>query len=128
CFGHYRPSPNMFNSHRLGHRIIAPVPTKAAGLKRQFISSVYQVAIQTLQNTAEAAVAIGYSFNEADSDSYKPLLDQMAGKKVVVVCPDASEIIKRLAPQYQKINWINKDMSFLRWINAGYPGIHQAAH
>lgn len=53
-------------------RIVAPVPSKAVGFGERWVSDIYKLAFEALADVSQV-VAIGYSFAEADLDSYRPL-------------------------------------------------------
>ncbi len=69
-------------------RIIAPVPSKAAGLSGEFVKRVYERARKLLGSSSQV-VCIGYSFNEHDRESHELLMGSMKGCQAIVVAPDA---------------------------------------
>ncbi len=124
CFFPFeRIIPDITYTHVID-RVIAPIPNKAEGLKGEFIKAIYDKAVEFLIN-ANQIVVIGYSFNPYDCDSYTRLLVAMADKPVLLVAPDASPLIERLAHEYSNIRWAAQSMSFKEWVNNGYPGIQR---
>jgi hypothetical protein len=106
-------------------RLIAPIPDKAEGLKREFIAAVHSCA-EGLLGLSSTLIVIGFSFNELDKQSYDHLLRSFASdaqRRVVLVSPDAGTLKDRLSRSYSKIQWDSVEASFAEWANAGFPGI-----
>lgn len=122
CFSPFlRVSPSITSyTPDLSNRIIAPIPNKTEGLKEAFIETMYDLAVEFLNNAGKIVV-IGYSFNPYDSESYKKLLVPMAGKVVLLVAPGSDRLKNRLANEYSNIRWEAQDMSFKEWAEKGYP-------
>ena len=104
-------------------RVIAPVPNKTNVLKGKFIEAVYQQAVASFRN-ADKVVVIGYSFNPSDRVSYSKLFDAFNGREILVVSPDADNIVTRLNTEYPRIKWEAKNMTFIDWCHNGYPGVY----
>ena len=124
CFSPFERILPSLNYTEPFKRVIAPIPDKAEGLNGEFVTAVYNKAVELL-NTASQIVAIGYSFNRNDRASYAQLLDRVADKPVLLVAPDAGTLIKRLAQEHSNIPWEAKSMTFKEWVNNGYPGVRK---
>lgn len=123
CFHPFeRVAPNITYTH-VADRVIAPVPNKAEGLKSAFIEVVYRQAVNLFRGASQI-VAIGYSFNPNDRASYARLLPAAAGRRILVVAPDAGSLVKRLRHDYTRIQWEGEPLSFKEWVRTGYPGVH----
>ena len=123
CFHPFeRVAPGVTYTH-VGDRVIAPVPNKAEGLKGAFIESVYRRAVDLVRGASQI-VAIGYSFNPNDRASYARLLAPAAGRRILVVAPDANSLVKRLRRDHPDIQWEDEALSFAEWVHDRYPGIH----
>jgi hypothetical protein len=101
-------------------RVIAPIPDKAEGLKAAFVQKVYEKAVDLLQRSKRVA-ALGYRFNERDAESYRPLLEAIAGGSILVVSPDADESVRRLILEYPNIAWTPLARRFAEWAALGFP-------
>ncbi|MBW1745112.1 MAG: hypothetical protein JRJ25_01825 [Deltaproteobacteria bacterium] len=123
CFFPFERIPPGVTYTHVSDRVIAPVPNKAEGLKAGFINSVYGHAKRFISRTGQI-ISIGYSFNRHDMLSYRPLLDAVSEKEVLLVAPDAKTLIPRLSDEYHDIKWAAQNMSFKEWVNNGYPGIY----
>jgi len=88
------------------------------------VKAVYDRAIRFLKE-ADQIISIGYSFNEHDSVSYRPLLTSVSNKNFLIVAPNAESSIERLSEEYPDIQWSEKHMTFKEWVNNGYPGIFE---
>ena len=117
-----RVAPGVTYTH-VGDRVIAPVPDKAQGLKGAFIGSVCRRAVNLVRGASQI-VAIGYSFNPNDRASYTRLLAPAAARRILVVAPDASSLVKRLRRDHPDIQWEGESLSFAEWVHDRYPGIH----
>jgi len=87
---------------RIDERVIAPVPDKAEGLKEPFIRDTCREACSRVRASG-SLVAIGYSFNRHDAQSYRPILQSLAEsgeRKLIVVCPEASVLAARIRYEY----------------------------
>jgi hypothetical protein len=118
---HRRPAAGLIYQHPY-ERFIAPVPSKADGLKREFIHQVHDRARYLLSKGSDIVVAVGYSFNPNDSASYEPLLKALNASKVLVVVPEAVGLVRRLRSDYSSINWVPMACGFGKWAEAGFPG------
>lgn len=123
CFRPYERIPPVIGAYRpIAQRVIAPIPNKAAGLKDAFIKQVYDRASQMVRDT-QIIIAIGYSFNVHDRDSYKDILHAARGRsQIVLVCPDATELKTRLKSEEPEIEWLGIPQTFADWINNGCHG------
>ena len=142
------PPKFMFDPHRLGtlfypctrverrwgydpdvtKRAIAPVPEKADGLRREFLTGVRSKALKLLRSHP-IVVSIGYSFSPTDGGSYGELLAKLSlheSPRVVLVVPEAVELARRLAEEFPGIVWDPQGMTFAKWVERGYPGVAQA--
>lgn len=142
---HFDPPKFMFDPHSLGtlfypftravgglgydsdvtERVIAPVPEKAEGLRREFVASVRTRALDLLL-THPTLVGIGYSFAESDRDTYAELLDALSrhqSPRVILVVPEAVPLAGRLREEFPKIAWEPQPMAFAEWAANGYPGL-----
>lgn len=98
-------------------RVIAPVPNKAEGLRRDFLTKVRSQAERRIQK-ADAVVAIGYNFNPSDAGSFEPLLSAVARRAdptLTVVTPSALETTERLGKFYDGIHFHPVPLSFSQW-------------
>jgi hypothetical protein len=108
--------------HRLEERIVAPVPSKAVGRRQDFIGNVYDHAKRLLCD-CQRAVAIGYSFNPHDHDSFHPLLQALAMNpkaSLLLVSPSASKIEGQLAAQYPGLQVKACQATFREWVASGF--------
>lgn len=104
------------------NRIIAPVPDKTEGLKKDFINKMYSKAIELIINT-DQIIVIGYNFSEHDKSSYDSLLKEY-NRKILIISPNADEIKNRLKDGYRKIQWNTENISFKNWVNSGFKGLN----
>lgn len=100
-------------------RIIAPVPRKAEVLQQVFVRRMTGRAIQAI-GSADLLIAIGYRFTEVDEESYAPLLAAAAGKRVVLVLPEADELRGRMKREYPRVTWISQPYTFKAWGARGF--------
>ncbi len=101
-----------------GHRVVAPVPEKAAHLTGSFIRAGYDAAVHKLAGASQV-VAIGYSFNPQDAGSFEPITRALTGKTLTVVAPDASATVRRMAAHSPQLEWRAVDCGFAAWVRAG---------
>jgi hypothetical protein len=109
-------------------RVVAPIPDKASGLKAAFLREVTRRAKEIIKKVA-LVVAIGYAFSPHDEASYAELLQALEGApgaRVVVVSPDAEQVVERVRQKYSKIEWTPTSMGFAAWVEAGYPGLDRS--
>ena len=108
----------------LPDRLVAPIPNKASGLRGEFVRRVNQRAEELLAEQRQV-VAIGYAFSETDKASYSHMLESLATRQstVLMVSPDASEIVLRLQTTYGNIHWSAVDSGFAEWVENGYAGL-----
>lgn len=140
----YRPPSFHFEPHSLGHvfapfargpaqfgrldldeRVIAPVPSKASGLKEEFVSTMAALARTALEKSPFSAVAIGYSFVDADRESFAPLLDAILRsrrRELVIVSPSADEPASRLSRSWPDLAIRPENATFSEWVKSGCPG------
>jgi len=114
--------------HELPVRVVAPIPSKAEGLKEEFVRKVTSKA-KALLEASPHVVSIGYAFAANDQDSHAGLLEAINSKhksRVLVVSPEASTIVARLRPRYSRIEWTSQDRGFAEWVEGGYPGLETA--
>ncbi|MEO7962790.1 MAG: hypothetical protein ABIT38_02660 [Gemmatimonadaceae bacterium] len=106
-------------------RVVAPIPDKATGLKADFIRETSRRA-REIVSKAGLVVAIGYAFSAHDEASYSELLeslDNTSGARVVVVSPDAEQVVERLSQQYSNTDWAAASMGFGDWVESNYPRV-----
>jgi len=106
-------------------RVIAPVPNKAQALNEPFICDTYAKAEAALR-ASDIVVTIGYSFNRHDHASYVRLLralEQSAGRRMLVVSPDAGTIVKSIRPAFPKLAIEPKRATFKQWVEASFLGL-----
>lgn len=122
-FTPYRRTVNMAYKP-VEQRVIAPVRNKATGLRAEFIRKVYGRAREVVA-AARQLVVIGYSFSPHDKASYDPLAATLArsGTTVLIVAPDAAELVERLRREYRDIPWTPAPLSFRQWVTRGFPGL-----
>jgi hypothetical protein len=104
-------------------RVVAPIPNKATGLKAEFIRSSTHRAKEIISKVG-LVVAIGYAFSPHDEASHAELLetlDRTSGARVVVVSPDAEQVVKRLSRTHANIEWAAASFGFAAWVASGYP-------
>lgn len=117
------PYPN--SDSRVPSRVIAPVPSKAEGLKKSFIVRVYVKALEMVRQSG-TIVAIGYSFNPNDKQSYSEILEAASESgecKFLVVAPSAHEIVPRLKEEYPGVRWKAVSGKFKEWVSGGFPEV-----
>jgi hypothetical protein len=121
CFSSYRRMMSNTGYVAIEERVIAPVPDKAESLKATFVREMYRKAIPLVRE-CESLVAVGYSFNPYDRISYSPVLDAvLAAKKwLIVVAPDASNVIKRVAADYPCLRIKAIDKTFKEWAQESF--------
>lgn len=108
-----------------GMRVIAPLPKKTEGLKKEFISEVYRRAEELLRSSTLPLVAIGYSFNRHDRASYEPLLTALESGSacVLMISPDAVDIRARLSREFPGISFEPLEHTLKSWVEDGFPGM-----
>lgn len=117
------PQPTGYEP--IEHRVIAPVPNKAEGLKQEFIREVHSRAERILESCPQAVV-VGYRFNPLDEGSYDHLLralSRAARPQAVLVSPDAEALKDRLSTRYSGIRWVPFANTFEEWVDADFPGV-----
>ena len=108
---------------RVERRVVAPIPDKATGLTADFIQIAMRRTTE-LALRAQVVVAIGYAFSQHDRASYAGLLDALAGQagsRLLVVCPDAEQVVERIRQDGPAPQCAAAPMGFADWVNAGYP-------
>ena len=106
-------------------RVIAPVLDKSRGLKQRFISDTYAKAVSLVKNS-DIVAAIGYSFSPHDRCSHLPLLQALGESQhrtLVVVSPDAGEIVSAMRPEFPNISFKPQACTFKQWEAASFPGL-----
>ena len=116
-----RVPPGLLYQH-LNERVIAPIPNKAEGLKGSFVKEVYKQAVELLCET-DLFICIGYKFSQFDRSSCQPLLEAISrdSTRVVVVAPDAEEIVSRLSTEF-RLQLEPIPITFSKWVEMGFPG------
>lgn len=117
CFARYRRMMSRTGYVSIKERVIAPVPDKGAGLKEPFIRQSYARAVELIRQIGTVTV-IGYSFNPYDGASYARLLDalkQTADRRLVLVSPQAGELVKRISMEYTEIRVHPVEKTFGQW-------------
>ncbi|MCF6777722.1 hypothetical protein L3V83_14215 [Thiotrichales bacterium 19X7-9] len=114
---------------QIERRIIPPIPNKAAKLKQEFIQSIYKISNEYIRNSGQL-ITIGYSFNDHDVDSYRPLLTSLndcANPLMLIVSPDAHDICARLRQKdfTKNIDIRIVDKTFREWVNSDYEGLDE---
>lgn len=123
-FSPFKQAPMVLGYHPPERRIVAPVPDKAEGLRKEFITAVYARATELVAASDAPVIAIGYSFDEHDRASYHPILSAVAKKaaaRVVLVLPEAQVLKRRMQSEYPGISWSAEARTFTAWANAGFP-------
>jgi hypothetical protein len=92
------------------YRFIAPIEGKGEFFRTGgLISENYYSAVlkraRTLLGATRKAIAIGYRFADSDIDSWLPLLESIETAEInlLVVAPDADEIVNRLARRFESL-------------------------
>jgi hypothetical protein len=112
----------LLGADRLEDRVIAPVPEKTEGLKREFVMKVRERA-STVVSTADVVIAVGYSFNPVDEESFGFLLRAIAAKQdptLIVVSPSAEATIERLAKTYGDVTFKSVPSTFRQWASTSF--------
>lgn len=112
-FGEDRPYLTYLHTDE---RLIAPVPSKARGPVSTFVEATYHSARKHIA-ASEAVVAVGYSFNQHDLDSYDSLLRPLAIRQggLIVISPDAHNITLLLQRQYPALGITPMPYTFAQW-------------
>jgi len=124
-FPYDRCYPSAGNYERIENRIIAPIPDKTEGLKKNFIDHVYEKALELIEKS-KIMVSIGYSFNLYDRDSFEILLRKfidIGGSSFIIIDPCATNIYEKIRWEFPNINFIPIENSFKGWVDSNYPGI-----
>jgi hypothetical protein len=98
-------------------RVIAPVPDKSEGLKRDFIRDTYLKAV-SLVREAGTLVTLGYSFNVHDRGSYDRILQALAQSRdrtLFIVSPEATTLAPRIAAGYPRLKVRTIQKTFRKW-------------
>jgi hypothetical protein len=114
----------MAGPDNVDDRIIAPVPDKSDGLKQVFVRDTYAKALALVRSSG-TLVSIGYSFNDHDCLSYERLLQALAessDRRLVIACPDAHTIAKKLRSRFPLLSIEPVDKTFKEWVVASFPG------
>ena len=105
-------------------RVIAPVPSKAEGLTEVFIKEVYAKA-EGLVCSSGNLVAIGYSFNEHDRESWVRILSALSASshpKLLLVSPESESVAERLRPAFPRIEIGSAKQTLKKWIDGAFRG------
>lgn len=116
--------PPVLGYEPIERRVVAPVPDKTEGLRKEFSDSVYGRAAEVLATSTMPLVTIGYSFNPHDRASYQPILSTLRSRnsKLVLVCPDAAAIHTRLSSEYPDLQVEAIPNTLKSWADADFPG------
>lgn len=124
-FSPYRPFPmrDVTTPREPRARVIAPVPSKARREGAAFVHAVHEKAAALLR-AAGRVVAIGYSFNPVDIDSYAELLTNLraTGKVLTVVAPNALDAREHLLTRFPGLGLTALPYTFEQWAQSGYYG------
>jgi hypothetical protein len=104
-------------------RVIAPIPDKAKNINcSSFVVAVYKKAIFLIKQ-CDTIVSIGYRFGEQDVSSYESILKALSGsnksKRLIVISPDAKEIVSRIKKDYH-FEIIPLELTFGGWASKGF--------
>jgi hypothetical protein len=115
-FPAFLSEPADYSYRHTDERIIAPVPRKAEGLSQSFVSDTYHSALKLLA-TRNTIVAIGYSFNVHDRESYDLLLRALSRKRggLVLISPDPDEATRYIQREYPGIGTTPFPVTFAEW-------------
>jgi hypothetical protein len=110
------------NYKRTHERIIAPIPDKTIHLKQEFVEKSYCVAESVVQR-ADRIICIGYNFNNADRDSFAPILNlaKRRGLRITVVAPNARSIVRYITDEF-RLSAEAYSGTFAAWVQGGFPG------
>lgn len=123
--GNFPPFTRTAGDNYPQDRIIAPIRDKSEGLRLKFIDATYAKAVEVVR-ASDAVVAIGYSFNTHDFQSYQPLLracSQSKCRNLVVVTPDADAVAGRVGEMSPGISIAPVKSSFRQWVLNSFPGL-----
>lgn len=124
-FPGYERLPPGLGYEPIEHRVVAPVPNKAKGLKHVFITEIYAKAISFVRSSGNL-VAIGYSFNTHDRVSYHPILAALGesrGRKLLLVTPEADRVADRLRAEYPHISIEPIADTLKNWVAGSFRGV-----
>lgn len=110
----------------LERRIIAPVPDKAEGLRKEFVAAIYSRAAELVAASNSTLVIIGYSFNKNDRSSYYPILSAVIKKsssRILLVLPEATALKQRMESEHPRISWNSAPYTFAQWVQGGFIGL-----
>jgi hypothetical protein len=118
----YDSVPPQIVNESLENRIIAPIPDKTKGLKKDFIDKMYSKAKDFINNTNQIVV-IGYNFSEHDKSSYHNLIQDFKNE-ILIISPNAEELKDRLKNEYTEIQWYAESSSFKVWVDNIFRGLN----
>ena len=123
-FTPFQRLPPVLGYEPIERRVVAPVPDKSQGLKKEFTDAVYRRAAELVSSSAAPLVAIGYSFNPYDRTSYDTLLRALKSRNnsLLVVSPDAAAIRSRLSYEYPDLQVHVVPSTFKAWAAADFVG------
>jgi hypothetical protein len=106
----------------LEERVIAPVPDKASGLRKEFVTAARDRALELIR-AAEAVIVIGYSFNPHDAASFDPLVKAVAARReplLTIVDPTADSIAQQLEGRFNGLVCKPIPQRFSEWAEGGF--------
>lgn len=124
-FPGYERLPPGLGYEPIEHRVVAPVPNKAKGLKHVFVTETYAKATNLVRSSGNL-VAIGYSFNNHDRVSYHPILTALGesrGRKLLLVTPEADRVADRLMAEYPHISIEPVADTLKNWVAGSFRGV-----
>lgn len=114
-----------FGYQPVHRRVVAPVPSKASGLNEVFVKEVYAKA-KGMVGSSGNLVAIGYSFNEHDRESWVPILSALAASpnpRLILVDPAAESVAERLRYAFPRIKIESVTQTLKVWIDGSFRGM-----
>ena len=118
-FGPFQRRPGDFD---VRDRIIAPVRDKSDGLRRIFVRTIHERALELVRYSG-AVVSIGYSFGNHDKHSYEPILNALAGsheRRLTLISPHASKLSEKLQSEFSSLNIYPMERTFKEWWQQGF--------
>ena len=124
-FPGYERLPPGLGYEPIEHRVVAPVPNKAKGLKQMFVNESYAKATSLVRSSGNL-VAVGYSFNSHDRVSYHPILTALGesrDRKLLLVTPEADRVVDRLMTEYPHISIEPIGDTLKDWVAGSFRGL-----
>ena len=106
------------NLERIESRVIAPVPDKTEGLKKNFIQETYKKA-KSLLMSSDTLISIGYSFNPLDKNSYESLIRSFNGRHIIID-PNAEGIARLLKKSDYSAQFVPITSTLKEWVDDGF--------